>query len=141
MGVAFMRAQRVQLARAAPLPLARQPSRRRPGATSFPPSLLHRPSLRGRGHGRGQGRDRKADAARRRAPQPRPRAPHPRPLQAEYDDFFKLTFKEFLDPLAVAHFRVEGSLEFAAMLFLPSMPPFEQRDWMAASRNIRLFVK
>jgi len=47
--------------------------------------------------------------------------------KAEYDEFFKLTFKEFLDPLAVAHFNVEGTLEFRAMLFVPGMAPFDQQ--------------
>ena len=47
--------------------------------------------------------------------------------KAEYDEFFKLTFKEFLDPLALAHFNVEGTLEFRAMLFVPGMAPFDQQ--------------
>ena len=46
--------------------------------------------------------------------------------QAEYDEFFKLTFKEFLEPLATAHFNVEGTIEFRALLFVPGMAPFEQ---------------
>lgn len=60
----------------------------------------------------------------------------------EYGQFFKATFKEFLDPLAVSHFNVEGTIEFGAMLFIPGMAPFN--DEMAAgkkSRNIRLYVK
>lgn len=59
----------------------------------------------------------------------------------EYDEFFKLTFKEFLEPLASAHFNVEGTIEFRALLFVPGMAPFEQQDWMAKSRSIRLYVK
>ena len=45
----------------------------------------------------------------------------------ECAEFFKLTFKEFLDPLATAHFNVEGTIEFRAMLFVPGMAPFEQQ--------------
>ena len=59
----------------------------------------------------------------------------------EYDQFFKLTFKEFVDPAAVAHFSVEGTQEFTALLYVPGMPPFEQQDWLAPSKNVRLFVK
>ena len=61
--------------------------------------------------------------------------------KAEYDAFFKTTFKEFLDPLAAAHFSVEGTIEFTALLYVPSMAPFEQQDWLKPSRNVRLFVK
>ncbi|EIE19325.1 heat shock protein Hsp90 [Coccomyxa subellipsoidea C-169] len=61
--------------------------------------------------------------------------------QAEYNNFFKTTFREFLEPLAQSHFNVEGTIEFSALLFVPGMAPFEQQDWLAKSRNIRLFVK
>jgi heat shock protein beta len=61
--------------------------------------------------------------------------------KGEYDEFFKLTFKEFLEPLATAHFNVEGTIEFRALMFVPGMAPFEQQDWMAKSRSIRLYVK
>ena len=61
--------------------------------------------------------------------------------QDEYNAFFKQTFKEFMDPAAHAHFSVEGTVEFTALLYLPSMPPFEQADWLKPARNVRLFVK
>ena len=61
--------------------------------------------------------------------------------RAEYNSFFKTSFKEFLDPLAVAHFSVEGTIEFTALLYVPSMAPFEQQDWLKPSRNVKLFVK
>ena len=47
--------------------------------------------------------------------------------QAEYDAFFKTTFREFLEPLAQNHFNVEGTIEFSALLFVPGMAPFEQQ--------------
>lgn len=37
----------------------------------------------------------------------------------EYGQFFKTTFKEFLEPLAHNHFNVEGTVEFKGMLFIP----------------------
>lgn len=45
----------------------------------------------------------------------------------EYNQFFKATFREFLDPLATSHFNVEGTIEFSALLFVPGMAPFEQQ--------------
>ena len=45
----------------------------------------------------------------------------------EYNQFFKATFREFMDPLATAHFNVEGTIEFSALLFVPGMAPFEQQ--------------
>eukprot|EP00793_Prasinoderma_coloniale_P000511 PRCOL_00005496-RA len=61
--------------------------------------------------------------------------------KAEYDDFFKATFKEFLEPLAHSHFSVEGQIEFKALLYVPGMAPFEQQDMMKKSRSMKLFVK
>ena len=61
--------------------------------------------------------------------------------RSEYNTFFKTSFKEFLDPLSVAHFSVEGTIEFTALLYVPSMAPFEQQDWLKPSRNVKLFVK
>ena len=36
---------------------------------------------------------------------------------------------------------MEGTIEFTALLYVPSMAPFEQQDWLKPSRNVRLFVK
>lgn len=44
----------------------------------------------------------------------------------DYDNFFKMTFREFIEPLGVSHFSAEGTTEFTAMLFVPGMAPFEQ---------------
>ncbi len=60
---------------------------------------------------------------------------------AEYNDFYKGTFKEFLDPLATSHFNVEGDIEFKAMLYIPGMAPFDQQDMVRKSRNIKLYVR
>ena len=61
--------------------------------------------------------------------------------QESYNEFFKSTFKEFLDPLANTHFAVEGDIEFRSILFVPGMAPFEQQDMMQKSRAIKLFVR
>jgi hypothetical protein len=51
------------------------------------------------------------------------------------------TFGEFLDPIAHVHFNVEGTIEFTSMLFIPGMAPFEQQNWSAKSRSIKLYVR
>lgn len=51
------------------------------------------------------------------------------------------TFGEFLDPLAHVHFNVEGTIEFTSVLFIPGMAPFEQQNWSAKSRSIKLYVR
>ena len=66
----------------------------------------------------------------------------PKDVETEsYNEFFKSTFKEFLDPLAYSHFAVEGDIEFRSILFVPGMAPFEQQDMMAKSKAIKLFVR
>jgi heat shock protein beta len=59
----------------------------------------------------------------------------------QYNEFFKSTFREFLDPLAVNHFKVEGDMEFKSILYIPGMAPFEQQDMMQKSKSIKLFVR
>ncbi|CAI5462253.1 unnamed protein product [Closterium sp. Yama58-4] len=62
--------------------------------------------------------------------------------QAEYNEFFKNTFKEFLDPLAHTHFSTEGEIEFKSLLYVPGMAPFDANDMFSGkTRNIRLYVK
>lgn len=39
------------------------------------------------------------------------------------------------------HFNVEGTIEFTSVLFVPGMAPFEQQNWAAKSRSIKLYVK
>ncbi len=60
----------------------------------------------------------------------------------EYAAFYKAAFREFIDPLATAHFKAEGTIEFASMLFVPGMAPFDEaQNAMQRSRSIRLYVK
>lgn len=58
----------------------------------------------------------------------------------QYNDFFKATFGEFLDPLAHVHFNVEGTIEFSSIMYIPGMAPFEQ-NYQAKSNSIKLFVR
>ncbi|KAK9804487.1 hypothetical protein WJX73_008885 [Symbiochloris irregularis] len=59
----------------------------------------------------------------------------------EYDEFFKQTFSEFLEPLTYTHFNVEGTIEFSGMLFIPGMAPFQQDDFTRKPKSIKLFVR
>ncbi|GAQ77691.1 molecular chaperone HtpG [Klebsormidium nitens] len=60
----------------------------------------------------------------------------------DYDEFFKSTFKEFMEPAAYSHFKTEGEIEFTSLLFVPGMPPFTQEEAMPTiAKNIRLYVK
>ncbi|KAJ3261186.1 hypothetical protein HK103_006495 [Boothiomyces macroporosus] len=60
----------------------------------------------------------------------------------EYKSFFKAHFKEFSDPIAHSHFKLEGENEFTGLLFIPSSPPqkFLQPD-APQLKNVQLFVK
>merc|ERR1711933_196512 len=62
---------------------------------------------------------------------------------SEYNEFYKTTFKAFDEPLTVTHFKVEGQIEFRALVFIPTTMPFElTRDMFAeAGRSMRLYVK
>eukprot|EP01024_Parvocaulis_polyphysoides_P044832 TRINITY_DN41537_c0_g1_i2.p2 TRINITY_DN41537_c0_g1~~TRINITY_DN41537_c0_g1_i2.p2 ORF type:complete len:302 (-),score=39.95 TRINITY_DN41537_c0_g1_i2:29-934(-) len=61
--------------------------------------------------------------------------------QDEYNNFYKQTFKEFMEPMAVKHFSVEGTIQFDALLFIPGMAPFDMDDWNSKSNSMKLFVK
>jgi hypothetical protein len=73
------------------------------------------------------------------APGSLPRSHHAQDVSTEsYNDFFKQTFSEFLDPLAHVHFNVEGTIEFAAILYIPGMAPFDQQNMQQRSRSIKV---
>ncbi|CAA7393335.1 unnamed protein product [Spirodela intermedia] len=61
----------------------------------------------------------------------------------EYNEFYKNTFKEYLDPLASSHFTTEGEVEFRSILFVPALSPAGRGDDIVnpKTRNIRLYVK
>ncbi|KAK9934898.1 hypothetical protein M0R45_022027 [Rubus argutus] len=60
----------------------------------------------------------------------------------EYNEFYKKTFNEFLDPVAYTHFTTEGEVEFRSVLYIPGMAPLNNEDIAnPKTKNIRLYVK
>ncbi|KAK9110156.1 hypothetical protein Sjap_018216 [Stephania japonica] len=60
----------------------------------------------------------------------------------EYNEFYKKTFNEYLDPIASSHFTTEGEVEFRSILFVPAVAPSGKDDIMnPKSKNIKLYVK
>jgi heat shock protein beta len=61
----------------------------------------------------------------------------------EYTEFYKTTFKQYDEPLGKVHFSLEGQVEFRALLFVPSMIPWElnQDMFSDAVKPVKLFVK
>ncbi|CAN6334179.1 unnamed protein product [Urochloa humidicola] len=65
---------------------------------------------------------------------------NPREVSTEdYNEFFKKTFNEYLDPLASSHFTTEGEVEFRSILFVPATKKEDITD--RKTKNIRLYVK
>ena len=54
----------------------------------------------------------------------------------DYKGFYKHVAHDFEDPLAWVHSRVEGTLEYSLLLFVPARAPFDMWD-----RNVRRGVK
>jgi molecular chaperone HtpG len=44
--------------------------------------------------------------------------------QEEYNEFYKHIAHDFSDPAKVIHFKAEGTSEFSALLYIPSVTPF-----------------
>eukprot|EP00262_Sarcandra_glabra_P011623 TRINITY_DN282_c0_g1_i3.p1 TRINITY_DN282_c0_g1~~TRINITY_DN282_c0_g1_i3.p1 ORF type:complete len:805 (+),score=155.56 TRINITY_DN282_c0_g1_i3:105-2519(+) len=60
----------------------------------------------------------------------------------EYNEFYKNTFNEYLEPLASSHFTTEGEVEFRSVLFVPATSPMGKEDVInPKTKNIRLYVK
>ncbi|KAL6538002.1 hypothetical protein OROGR_011990 [Orobanche gracilis] len=60
----------------------------------------------------------------------------------EYNEFYKNTFNEYLEPLASSHFTTEGEVEFRSVLYVPSVAPTGKDDIVnPKTKNIRLYVK
>ncbi|KAH6796059.1 hypothetical protein C2S51_037045 [Perilla frutescens var. frutescens] len=60
----------------------------------------------------------------------------------EYNEFYKKTFNDYLEPLASSHFTTEGEVEFRSILYVPSMSPTGKDDIVnSKTKNIRLYVK
>ncbi|KAJ8598340.1 hypothetical protein CTAYLR_002980 [Chrysophaeum taylorii] len=62
---------------------------------------------------------------------------------SEYVDFYKSAFKAYDEPLAWTHFSLEGQVQFRAMLFVPSVLPFElsRNMFEESASSIKLYVK
>ena len=58
----------------------------------------------------------------------------------EYTEFYRHVSRDFAEPLAWSHNRVEGKQEYTSLLYIPSMAPMDlyQRE---ASRGIKLYIK
>uniref|UniRef100_A0A2P2KL09 Heat shock protein 83 isoform X2 n=2 Tax=Rhizophora mucronata TaxID=61149 RepID=A0A2P2KL09_RHIMU len=60
----------------------------------------------------------------------------------EYNEFYKRTFNEYLEPQASSHFTTEGEVEFRSILYVPSITPTGKDDMVnPKTKNIRLYVK
>lgn len=58
----------------------------------------------------------------------------------EYEEFYKHVSYDFEGPLETIHSRVEGNLEYTALLFIPKRAPFDLWD-RNTRRGVRLYVK
>ena len=65
----------------------------------------------------------------------------PKELEAEqYEEFYKHLTHDFEAPLAYRHFRVEGTMLFSGIFFIPKRPPFDLFT-EGAPHGMRLYVK
>ena len=60
--------------------------------------------------------------------------------QEEYDEFYKHVAHDFEPPLAHVHSRVEGKLEYIALLYIPQRAPFDPWD-RDRRHGIKLYVR
>merc|ERR1712094_125678 len=62
--------------------------------------------------------------------------------EEEYNEFYKGISKDYLDPLAYAHFNAEGEIEFKSILFLPKKAPFDMMDnYHTKKSEVKLYVR
>jgi molecular chaperone HtpG len=60
--------------------------------------------------------------------------------QEEYDEFYKHVAHDYEPPLVHVHSRVEGKLEYIALLYIPQHAPFDLWD-RARRHGIKLYVR
>ena len=60
--------------------------------------------------------------------------------EEEYDNFYQSLTYDFEKPLTRLHNRVEGRLEYSALLFIPAHAPFDMFD-VERRRGIKLYVR
>lgn len=58
----------------------------------------------------------------------------------EYNEFYKHISHDFKEPLDIIHYSAEGTLEFKALLYIPSQAPFDM-FMPGAQRGLHLYVK
>ncbi|MCK4743244.1 MAG: molecular chaperone HtpG [Sulfuriflexus sp.] len=58
----------------------------------------------------------------------------------EYNEFYKHVGHDFQDPLCHVHSRVEGSIEYTSLLYVPSKAPFDLWD-RNSKHGIKLYVR
>ena len=59
----------------------------------------------------------------------------------EYNEFYKHISHDYTDPLKTIHYSAEGTLEFKALLYLPSKAPFDMFQHEGIKHGINLYVK
>ena len=59
----------------------------------------------------------------------------------EYNEFYKHISHDFQEPLKTIHWKVEGTTEFNALIFLPQKAPFDLFTPDAKNRGVHLYVK
>jgi molecular chaperone HtpG len=68
------------------------------------------------------------------------RKPKAEVTEAQYNEFYRHLGHMFVTPWATLHWRAEGAMEFAALLFIPGSKPFEPFEEKRVS-GVRLHVR
>jgi molecular chaperone HtpG len=60
--------------------------------------------------------------------------------EEEYNEFYKNNFHDWSDPLATIHYKVEGNIEYTALIYIPSKAPldFYSKEY---EKGLKLYTK